>query len=79
MTRRFQMSYPPCQACLPGQAGFPPHLGLRLTGFPGVLGRAGLDGRVTQDEIRQLLKTCQEQGTPYSATLIETVAQMCQR
>ncbi|MDQ3814802.1 MAG: hypothetical protein M3347_12740 [Armatimonadota bacterium] len=50
-------------------------LGLRVTGFPGVLGRAGLDGLLTQDEIRQLLKTCQRQGTHYSDTLIETVAQ----
>jgi predicted nucleic acid-binding protein len=50
-------------------------LGLRLTGFPGVLGRAGLDRLVTQDEIRQLLKTCQQQGTHYSDQLIETVAQ----
>jgi len=49
--------------------------GLRLTGFPGVLGRAGLDGLLTQDEIRQLLKTCQQQGTHYSDNLIETVAQ----
>ena len=50
-------------------------LGLGLTGFPGVLGRAGLDGLVSQDEIRQLLKTCQQQGTHYSEPLIETVAQ----
>jgi hypothetical protein len=27
----------------------------RLTGFPGVLGRAGLDSLLTQDEIRQVL------------------------
>ncbi len=50
-------------------------LGLRITGFPGVLGRAGLDGLVMQDEIRQLLKTCQQQGTHYSDAPIETVAQ----
>lgn len=50
-------------------------LGLHLTGFPGVLGRAGLDGLITRDEILQLLKTCQQQGTHYSDTLIETVAQ----
>jgi predicted nucleic acid-binding protein len=51
-------------------------LGLRLTGFPGVLGRAGLDGLVTRDEIRQLLKSCQKQGTHYSDAFIETVAQI---
>jgi len=50
-------------------------LGLRFTGFPGVLGRAALDGWVTQDKIRQLLKTCHQQGTHYSESLIETVAQ----
>lgn len=50
-------------------------LNLDFTGFPGVLGRAGLDGLVTQDEIRQLLKACQQQGTHYSHALIETVAQ----
>ena len=50
-------------------------LGLHLTGFPGVLGRAGLDGLATRDEIRQLMKTCQQQGTHYSNTLIEAVAQ----
>ena len=48
-------------------------LGLPLTGFPGVLGRAGLDGLLTQSEIRQLLKTCQQQGTHYSDELIEMV------
>lgn len=50
-------------------------LGLNLTGFPGVLGRAGLDGVLTKDEIRQLLKMCQQQGTFYSDRLIETLAE----
>jgi predicted nucleic acid-binding protein len=49
-------------------------LGLPLTGFPGVLGRAGLDGLLTQDDIRQLLQTCRRQGTHYSDELIETAA-----
>jgi len=49
-------------------------LGLPLTGFPGVLGRAGVDGLVTQDDIRRLLHTCKQQGTHYSDELIETVA-----
>jgi len=49
-------------------------LGLPMTGFPGVLGRAGMDGLVTQDDIRQLLHTCKRQGTHYSDELIETVA-----
>lgn len=50
------------------------NLGLRITGFPGVIGRAGLDGLLKQDEIRQLLKKCQQHGTHYSNELIETVA-----
>jgi len=50
-------------------------LGLSITGFPGVVGRTGLDGVLTKDEIRQLLKTCQQHGTHYSNELIETVAQ----
>jgi predicted nucleic acid-binding protein len=49
-------------------------LGLPMTGFPGVLGRAGVDGLVTQDDIRRLLHTCKRQGTHYSDELIETVA-----
>jgi predicted nucleic acid-binding protein len=50
-------------------------LELRITGFPGVLGRAGQDGLLTADEIQRLLKTCQQQGTHYSDKLIQTVAQ----
>jgi len=50
-------------------------LGLRITGFSGVLGRAGQDGLLTKDEIQQLLKMCQQQGTHYSDELIQTVAQ----
>jgi predicted nucleic acid-binding protein len=51
-------------------------LGLALTGFPGILGRAGMDGLVTQDDIRCLLHTCKQQGTHYSDELIDTVARM---
>ena len=49
-------------------------LGLRVTGFPGILARAGLDGLLTRDEIRRLLMECQRQGTHYSNALIEHVA-----
>lgn len=45
-----------------------------MTGFPGVLARAGLDGLLTRDEIRQLLRACQEQGTHYGDELIDGVA-----
>jgi len=50
-------------------------LGLRMTGFPGVIGRAGQDRLLTKGEIRRLLKTCQQQGTHYSDRLIQTVVQ----
>jgi len=49
-------------------------LGLRVTGFPGILARAGLDGLLSSEEIRRMLKQCQRQGTHYSNTLIESVA-----
>ncbi|MFB0535716.1 MAG: hypothetical protein ACETWR_12135 [Anaerolineae bacterium] len=49
--------------------------GLRITGFPGVVGRAGLDGLLTRNDIQQLLNLCQQQGTHYSNQLIEHVAE----
>lgn len=49
--------------------------GLRITGFPGVVGRAGLDGLLTKRDIRRLLGLCQQQGTHYSNQLIEHVAE----
>ena len=50
-------------------------LGLNITGFPGIIGRAGMEGLINEDEIRKMLKICQQQGTHYSNKLIETVAQ----
>jgi predicted nucleic acid-binding protein len=50
-------------------------LGLQYIGFPGILGRAGTDRLLTKNEIYQLLKTCQNQGTHYSDSLIESMAQ----
>jgi predicted nucleic acid-binding protein len=49
--------------------------GLQYIGFPGILGRAGTDRLLTKNEIYQLLKTCQNQGTHYSDNLIESIAQ----
>lgn len=49
-------------------------LGLNFTGFPGIIGRAGIDGLISQDKIRQMLRLCQQKGTHYSDELIETVA-----
>lgn len=49
-------------------------LGLRVTGYPGILARAGLDGLLTRNQISSLLLECQRQGTHYSNALIEHVA-----
>jgi len=49
--------------------------GLHITGFPGLVGRAGLDGLLTKRDIRRLLGLCQQQGTHYSNQLIEHVAE----
>ena len=49
-------------------------LGLRVTGFPGILARAGLDGWLTRQDIQRMLKQCQRLGTRYSNTLIDAVA-----
>jgi len=51
------------------------NMGLNIGGFLGILGRAGLDGLFTKDEIRRLLQTCQSLGTHYKSSLIEFVAQ----
>lgn len=48
--------------------------GLSVTGFPGVVGQAGLAGLLTGNEIRRLLGLCKRQGTHYSDGLIEHVA-----
>ena len=50
-------------------------LGLRVTGFPGILARAALDGLLTGADIRRMLKQCQEQGTHYSNALIDHVVE----
>jgi len=50
-------------------------IGLRVTGFPGILARAGRDGLLTRDHIRQMLKLCQQRGTHSSDALIEHVAE----
>jgi len=50
-------------------------LKLEFTGFPGITGRAGMDGLISQDMIRQMLRLCQKKGTHYSDELIETIAQ----
>lgn len=49
--------------------------GVHVVGFPGVVGRAGLDGLLTKNEIRFILTLCQQQGTHYSHQLIEHVAE----
>jgi len=48
-------------------------LGLNVSGFPGTLLAAARRGLITSDGVRQRLKSCQDQGTHYSGTLIERV------
>jgi len=50
-------------------------LGLRTSGFLGILANAGLDGLLSKEDIRRLLKICQNKGTHYKENLIELVAQ----
>lgn len=49
-------------------------MGLNITGFPGILGWAGKDRILRKNEIRDLLKICQKQGTHYSNKLIELIS-----
>jgi len=49
-------------------------LELRVSGFAGVLAKAGLEGLLTADEIRRLLTICRNKGTRYSIAFIEEVA-----
>jgi len=50
-------------------------MGLQISGFLGILARAGLDGLLTKDEIRSMLQTCQRQGTHYSNKLVDLITQ----
>ena len=50
-------------------------MGLRVTGFPGILARAGREGVLGAAEIRNLLRRCRQHGTHYSDELIEYVAE----
>jgi len=50
-------------------------MGLKFSGFLGILANAGADELLTKDEIRRLLETCQSLGTHYADNLIEYVAQ----
>jgi len=47
--------------------------GLPVAGFVAILGKACLEGLLSAEEIRALLKVCQAAGTRYSNALIEEV------
>jgi predicted nucleic acid-binding protein len=53
-------------------------LGLRLTGFVGVLLMACDEQLLTPAEMRVLLGTCRKQGTRYSDDLINEVCRQCE-
>lgn len=48
-------------------------LGLPVVGFVAILGKACLEGLLSAEEVRALLKICQTAGTRYSDALIEEV------
>lgn len=54
-------------------------LGLRVTGFRGTLRFAHHRGLVTVEEIEEMLRKCQRQGTHYSNVLIEEYCETLRR
>lgn len=48
-------------------------LGLRISGFAGVLLLAVYDGLLTASDLKKRLESCRQQGTHYSRALIEQV------
>ncbi|MFQ6055312.1 MAG: hypothetical protein ACE5KT_08560 [Methanosarcinales archaeon] len=48
-------------------------LGVKLTGFPGILLKACKDKIITALELKSLLKKCQEEGTRYSNNFIQAI------
>ena len=51
-------------------------VGVKLSGFPGVLLLAVQGGLISAEELRIRLERCQEQGTHYSKTFIKHVYEM---
>ncbi|MEK7250299.1 MAG: hypothetical protein AAB209_07755, partial [Bacteroidota bacterium] len=54
-------------------------IGIRLTGFPGVLLAASNIGLITPDDVKRRLEICREQGTHYSKSLIRDVYALAQQ
>jgi len=54
-------------------------MGIRLTGFPGVLLAASNIGLITPDDLKRQLEICREQGTHYSKSLIRDVYTMAKQ
>ena len=50
--------------------------GLAISGFPGVLLLAARGGLISAEEVRARLKTCRQQGTHYSESLVRQVYNM---
>lgn len=55
------------------------NLGLSVTGFLGTLRFAYLRGLVTVEEVEDILRECQRQGTHYSNALIHDFCEMLRR
>lgn len=54
-------------------------LGIRLSGFPGVLLLAVQAGLITAEELRRRLEQCRQKGTHYGATFIQQVFDMARQ
>lgn len=54
-------------------------LGIRLSGFPGVLLLAVQAGLITADELKSCLQRCRQQGTHYGVPFIQQVFEMARQ
>jgi predicted nucleic acid-binding protein len=54
-------------------------LGIRLSGFPGVLLLAAQVGLISPEELRRRLKQCRSQGTHYGRAFVQQVYEMAKR
>lgn len=55
------------------------HMGVKLSGFPGVLLLAVQGGLISAEELQVRLEKCREQGTHYGVTFIKQVYEMAKQ
>jgi predicted nucleic acid-binding protein len=54
-------------------------MGLKISGFPGVLLLATQSGLLSAEELRARLETCRQKGTHYATTFIQQVYEMAKQ